>query len=224
MRRMFRSWVAAGSAALAAAAAAQEPGAAGGHPAAAAPVLSNLERVQSRLARQREAVETLLLVAEGLDAAAEYDAAGILLAEGGDSADGLREALRVAREAKRRPVAVPAGTARAAAPASGAPGEGIPEPAGGAPAEPQQPSPRPPLEVGSGDVLYAQAGDGERGVPAKVVLRIGTKQYSLPAGATAAAGRDRVSLVGVADGPGGGLLVELDVNGRAVALPYGAVR
>lgn len=201
--------------------AAQEQGA--GQGPGAGPRPESLDLVQSRLARYRETVETLRAVAEGLDGAAEFEAAAVLLTDEGDAAQRLREALRIAREAKRRPAATVGGAVhRAAEPAV----ETVPETAEAAEAGPAERPAAPALRLGSADVLYAQLAEPARGLGAKVVLRVRTRRYVLAAGSSAVDGADTVSLEGVtaAEGAGGGLLVALSVNGRRTLLPYGGGR
>ena len=207
---MTRTWIAV--AALAAGTLAR----AGEGEGAAAP--KPLDLVQRELARQGQVVQALREVVEGLDAVAEHDAAAVLLAHEGDSAERLRSALEAAQERKRReagrpvpPVAAPARTAE--------PGPAVAE----APAAERRRR-EPPLEtISSAQILYAQAGDAEHRRGGTAVLRPRTRELDLAEGQTVTDGEDRIRLVGVHEREDGKLRLELEVNGSAVTVGYPAV-
>ena len=164
-----------------------------------------LDLVQRELARQGQVVQSLREVVEGLDAVAEHDAAAVLLGHEGDSAERLRSALEAAQERKRRPAKTPVPVVKSA-----------PAPAARRRLEP-------PLDVSSAQVLYAQAGDPQRGLGGVAVLRVRTAELEVVAGQTVKAGSDRIRLVGVYRHEDGTLRLELVVNGSAVTLKYPAV-
>ena len=210
--RGFGGRLAAGALAAAVAAAFQGGAAFGAEAAVeelapAAP--ARLDRLQRRLAVQGEAIAELLKVMKDLDAVAEYEASGILLAEDGDAAELLAAALERAQARKRRPSAV---TASTAPPAEDRP----PSPA----ARQEEPALRGPLRLGPGDVLYAQAGDPGSGVPGKVVLRMRGRERAIVAGGAAADAGDEVVLVAVEAADDGTLAIVLAVNGRRAELSY----
>ncbi len=167
-----------------------------------------LDLVQRELARQGQVVQSLREVVEGLDAVAEHDAAAVLLGHEGDSAERLRSALEAAQERKRRPAKTPVPVVKSPAPA--------PAPAARRRLEP-------PLDISSAQVLYAQAGDPQRGLGGVAVLRVRTAELEVVAGQTVKAGSDRIRLVGVYRHEDGTLRLELVVNGSAVTLKYPAV-
>jgi hypothetical protein len=165
-----------------------------------------LDLVQRELARQGQVVQSLRDVVEGLDAVAEHNAAAVLLGHEGDSAERLRSALAAAQERKRRPAKTPAPVVESPAPAPAA-----------------RRRLEPPLEISSAQVLYAQAGDPQRGLGGVAVLRVRTAELEVVAGQTVKAGTDRIRLVGVHRHEDGTLRLELVVNGGAVTLAYPAV-
>ena len=172
--------------------------------AAGATVPRPLDLVQRELARQGQVVQSLREVVEGLDAVAEHDAAAVLLGHEGDSAERLRSALVAAQERKRRPAKTPV----------------VESP-------PPAPAPRrrlePPLEMSSAQVLYAQAGDPQRGLGGVAVLRPRTAELEVVEGQTVTDGTDRIRLVGVYRHQDGTLRLDLVVNGSAVTLAYPTV-
>ena len=172
-----------------------------------------LDLVQRELARQGQVVQSLREVVEGLDAVAEHDAAAVLLGHEGDSAERLRSALEAAQERKRRPAKTPAPVVvpRATAVEAQAPAPAARRP------------PEPPLDISSAQILYAQAGDPQRGLGGVAVLRLGTAELEVVEGQTVTHGTDRIRLVGVYRHEDGGLRLELVVNGSAVTLKYPAV-
>lgn len=172
--------------------------------AAGATVPKPLDLVQRELARQGQVVQSLREVVEGLDAVAEHDAAAVLLGHEGDSAERLRSALEAAQERKRRPAKTPVPVVESPAPAA----RGRVEP---------------PLEISSAQVLYAQAGDPQRGLGGVAVLRVRTAELEVVAGQTVTVGTDRIRLVGVYRHEDGTLRLELVVNGGAVTLAFPAV-
>lgn len=165
-----------------------------------------LDLVQRELARQGQVVQSLREVVEGLDAVAEHDAAAVLLGHEGDSAERLRSALEAAQERKRRPAKTPVAVVESPAPAPAA-----------------ERRVEPPLEISSAQVLYAQAGDPQRGLGGVAVLRLRTAELEVVAGQTVTVGTDRIRLVGVYRHEDGTLRLELVVNGSAVTLKYPAV-
>ena len=165
-----------------------------------------LDLVQRELARQGQVVQSLREVVEGLDAVAEHDAAAVLLGHEGDSAERLRSALEAAQERKRRPAKTP-----------------VPVVASPAPAPAARRRVEPPLEISSAQVLYAQAGDPQRGLGGVAVLRVRTAELEVVEGQTVKAGTDRIRLAGVYRHEDGTLRLELVVNGGAVTLKYPAV-
>ena len=172
-----------------------------------------LDLVQRELARQGQVVQSLREVVEGLDAVAEHDAAAVLLGHEGDSAERLRSALEAAQERKRRPAKTPAPVVVPQATAVEAQ----------APAPAARRPPEPPLDVSSAQILYAQAGDPQRGLGAVAVLRVRTAELEVVEGQTVTDGTDRIRLVGVYRHEDGALRLELVVNGSAVTLKYPAV-
>lgn len=181
-------------------------GEAEGRQAAGVTVPRPLDLVQRELARQGQVVQSLREVVEGLDAVAEHDAAVVLLGHEGDSAERLRSALEAAQERKRRPAKAPVPAVESPAPAPAA-----------------RRRLEPPLEISSAQVLYAQAGDPQRGLGGVAVLRVRTAELEVVAGQTVKAGTDRIRLVGVYGHEDGTLRLELVVNGGAVTLAYPAV-
>ena len=79
------------------------------------------------------------------------------------------------------------------------------------------------MEISSAQILYAQAGDPQRGLGGVAVLRVRTAELEVVEGQTVTHGTDRIRLVGVYGHEDGGLRLELVVNGSAVTLEYPAV-
>ena len=165
-----------------------------------------LDLVQRELARQGQVVQSLREVVEGLDAVAEHDAAAVLLGHEGDSAQRLRSALEAAQERKRPPAKTPVPVVESQTPAPAARGRI-----------------EPPLALTSAQILYAQAGDPQRGLGGVAVLRVRTAELEVVEGQTVTDGPDRIRLVGVYGHEDGTLRLELVVNGGAVTLKYPAV-
>ena len=184
-----------------------------GQAAAGATAPRPLDLVQRELARQGQVVQSLREVVEGLDAVAEHDAAAVLLGHEGDSAERLKSALEAAQERKRRPAKTPAPVVVPQAPVAEAQ----------APAPAARRPPEPPLDISSAQILYAQAGDPQRGLGGVAVLRVRTAELEVVEGRTVTDGTDRIRLVGVYTHEDGALRLELVVNGSAVTLKYPAV-
>lgn len=197
-------------------AASQEPAPPEAGPAEAVVAALEPERldvVQSELARQGQAVAALREVIKGLEEAAEFEGAEILLAGEGDPAERLVTALTLERARKVREAEVAAFSAPAREGEVPLPLEDVAAPAVGVEREG-------PLAVGVGDVLYAQAATGTR--PGKVVLRLWGRPWSLTEGAMAAEAGETVKLRSVRQAAESGLAIELLVNGSPEGLTYAA--
>ena len=155
----------------------------------ARPAAEEIDRVQSRLARQDRAANTLVGLIEKLRVVAPYRGAALaLLNTEGEPADRLREALLAL---ERRP----------ATPAAGAEGGGAQAPG------------RPGTRTAPWRVVYAQAADEDRGRAAKAVVSDGERSHTLGEGAGVAERGGEIRIDGI-EAVGAGLRVRYVLDGR----------